>query len=261
MIPEFDLTGKVALVTGAGRGIGTGIGEVFAEAGADVVLNALTPRWVERRASAIAEATGRKVVAVVADVTRPHEVTEMMRRVLGAFGRLDILVNNLGDSIPGPLVSLPGAGDAGVTDADVAKVLDLNLVAAVHCTRAVGRHLLERRTGKVINVSSYSARRARANQTLYTAAKTALLGFTQSLAVEWAPFGIQVNAIAPGVFPDVLTVGEDGYRRAVVDAERRVPLGRVGQLREVGLLALYLASAASDYMTGQVLCLDGGLTA
>jgi NAD(P)-dependent dehydrogenase (short-subunit alcohol dehydrogenase family) len=108
-------------------------------------------------------------------------------------------------------------------------------------------------------ISSFSGTRGRPNLTLYSAGKSGLTGFTRSLALEWAPFGIQVNGICPGTFPDPVTLGEEGYRKAVESARVSVPLGREGRLREVGLLALYLASPASDYMTGQMLFLHGGL--
>jgi NAD(P)-dependent dehydrogenase (short-subunit alcohol dehydrogenase family) len=120
--------------------------------------------------------------------------------------------------------------------------------------------MLARRSGKVINVGSFASERGRAMLTIYAAAKSALVGFTRSLALEWAPYGVQVNGIAPGLFPDPVTVGEAGYVERQRNAQKVVPLQREGRLREVGLLALYLAGSASDYMTGQTLYLDGGLT-
>lgn len=252
VVPEYDLSGKVAFVTGAGRGIGKGIAQVLAEAGAEVVVNALTPRYVEGLAAEIREATGRRVIPLVADVTKSDEVERALQRILGDFGALHILVNNLGDAIRKPLVEL--------TDGELRTILDLNLTATVLCSRAVGPHMLARRSGKVINIASFASAKGTPALTIYAAAKSALVGFTRALALEWAPHGVQVNAIGPGLFPDPVTVGEEGYRRRVEDAKRTVPLGREGRLREVGLLALYLASAASDYMTGQTLYLDGGLT-
>ena len=251
-IPEYDLTGKVVFVTGAGRGIGKGIAQVLAEAGADVIINALTSRYVEGLAADIGKATGRRVVPLVADVTKADEVERAIARIVGEFGALHILVNNLGDAIRKPLVQL--------TDEELRTVLDLNFTATVLCSRAVGPHMLARRSGKVINITSFAAAKGTPNLTIYAAAKAALVGFTRALALEWAPSGIQVNGIGPGLFPDPVTVGEAGYRQRVEDAKLTVPLKREGRLREVGLLALYLASAASDYMTGQTLYLDGGLT-
>ena len=261
MLAEYNLAGKVALVTGAGRGIGTGIAEVLAEAGASVVINALTPRFAEGIARSIGEKTGGRVVAMTADVTDESAVAGLADRVLSDFGQIDILVNNLGDAIPGLLVPLPDRPDRpAVTESQLKLVIDLNLMAAIHCTRAFGPGMLERRRGKVINIASFAALRGQANLSGYATGKTALLGLTRSLALEWASYGIQVNAIAPGFFPDPVTAGAEGYAKTCRDCETRVPAGREGRLREVGLLALYLASPASDYMTGQVLSLDGGLT-
>jgi 2-deoxy-D-gluconate 3-dehydrogenase len=260
MMPaEYDVTGKVVFITGAGRGIGKGIAQVLAEAGADIALNALTPKYVEGTAAQIAAASGRRVVPVIADVTKSDEVRRAVDSILATFGRIDVLVNALGDSIRKPLAALPGAEGAGVTDDELRFIMDINLTEALLCTRAVGPHMLARRSGKVINIASWTAHQGGRDMVLYTTAKTALAGFTRAQALEWAPYGVHVNAIAPGLFPDVVTSGEERVRQLTQRAEQTVPLGRPGRLREVGLLALYLASNASDYMTGQTILLDGGL--
>lgn len=261
MLPaEYDVAGKVVFITGAGRGIGKGIAEVLAEAGADVAINALTPRYVENTAAEIANATGRRVIPVIADVTKADGVQHAIDTVMHACGRIDVLVNNLGDAIRKPLVTLPGKTDAALSDDELKFVMDINLTEAILCTRAVGPHMLERRSGKVINIASWTARQGGGEMVVYTIAKTALVGFTRAQALEWASYGVQVNAIAPGIFPDPVTAGEERARQTVERAARLVPLGRAGRLREVGFLALYLASAASDYMTGQTIFLDGGMS-
>jgi len=263
MLPAaYDVTGKVVFITGAGRGIGKGIAQVLAEAGADVAINALTPRYVESTAAEIASASGRRVVPVIADVTKTDGVQQAIDTVIETFGRLDVLVNNLGDSIRKPLVALPGQAQAAdaLSDDELNFIMDINLTEAILCTRAVGPHMLERRSGKVINISSWTARQGGGEMVVYTIAKTALVGFTRAQALEWAPYGIQVNGIAPGIFPDPVTAGAERARQTAERAARIVPLGRPGQLREVGYIALYLASAASDYMTGQTLFLDGGMS-
>jgi NAD(P)-dependent dehydrogenase (short-subunit alcohol dehydrogenase family) len=186
-------------------------------------------------------------------------VEGLFQKVLREFGRIDILVNNLGDAIAKPLVPLPGQKGSPVSDEEIKGVIDVNLTATLLCTRAVGPHLLERRSGKIIIISSFSGVHGRSNLTLYAAGKSALSGFTRSLALEWAPYGIQVNGICPGTFPDPVTMGEAGYQQAVQEARTSIPVGREGGLREVGLLALYLASSASNYMIGQMLILHGGL--
>jgi NAD(P)-dependent dehydrogenase (short-subunit alcohol dehydrogenase family) len=262
MMPvEFDITGKVVFITGAGRGIGRGIAQVLAEAGADIALNALTPKYVESAAAEIAAASGRRIVPIVADVTKPDEVGRAVASVLATFGRIDVLVNGLGDSIRKPLVTLPDQADsaAGVSDDELRFIMDINLTEALLCTRAVGPHMLACRSGKVINIASWTAHQGGRDMVIYTTAKTALAGFTRAQALEWAPYGVHVNAIAPGIFPDVVTSGEERVRQSTQRAEQTVPLRRPGRLREVGLLALYLASSASDYMTGQTILLDGGL--
>ena len=262
MMPiEYDVTGKVVFITGSGRGIGKGIAQVLAEAGADIALNALTPKYVEGLAAQIAAASGRRIVPVIADVTKTDEVRRAVDSVLASFGRIDVLVNALGDAIRKPLVALPGKGEeAGdISDNELHLIMDINLTEALLCTRAVGPHMLARRSGKVINIAAWTAHQGGADMVLYTTAKTALAGFTRAQALEWAPYNVHINAIAPGLFPDVVTSGQEGVRQATQRAEQAVPLRRPGRLREVGLLALYLASEASDYMTGQTVVLDGGL--
>jgi len=160
-----------------------------------------------------------------------------------------------------PLTALPGKDrSTGVSDDELSFIMDINLTEALLCTRAVGPHMLARRSGKVINIASWAGHRGGSDMVLYTTAKTALACFTRAQALEWASFGVHVNAISSGLVPDVVTFGEERVRRAAQRAEQTVPLKRTGRLREVGLLALYLASDASDYMTGQTIPLDGGLS-
>ena len=255
---SFDVAGKVVLITGAGRGIGRGIAEVLAEAGADVALNALTPRYVEKAAREIATASGRRVVPVLADVTRPDDVERAVQQVQRDLGRIDVLINCLGDAIFKSLAPLPDRAVEVLSVEELRSVLDINLTSALLCTRAVAAQMLERRAGKVINVSATTAARGGGEVVAYTTAKTALRGFTRAQALEWAPYNIQVNAIAPGIFPDPISHGEQMVAQLEETARKRVPLKRVGDRREVGFIALYLASSASDYMTGQTLYLDGG---
>ncbi len=259
--PEFDITGKVVFITGSGRGIGKGIAQVLAEAGADVAINALTSKHVNGLAAEMSAATGRSVAPIVADMTDPDDVQRAFDQVVAQFGRVDVLVNALGDSIKKPLVALPGTDSlaSSISDEDLRFIMDINLTEALLTTRAVGPHMLKRGSGKVINIAAWTAHQGGRDMVLYTTAKTALAGFTRAQALEWAPYGVQVNCIGPGLFPDVVTNGEHGVRRTTEKAKTDVPLGRPGTLREAGLLALYLASSASDYMTGQTILLDGGL--
>jgi NAD(P)-dependent dehydrogenase (short-subunit alcohol dehydrogenase family) len=195
-------------------------------------------------------------------VTKSDDVRRAVDRVLAEFGRIDVLVNALGDSIRKPLVSLPERAETavGISDDEMRFIIDINLTEALLCTRAIGPHMLAWRSGKIINITSWTAHQGGRDMVLYTTAKTALAGFTRAQALEWASYRINVNAIAPGIFPDVVTSGEERVRQTMARAEQIVPLKRPGRLREVGFLALYLASSASDYMTGQTILLDGGMS-
>ncbi|HEY32726.1 MAG TPA: SDR family oxidoreductase [Dehalococcoidia bacterium] len=255
---EYDVSRKVVLITGAGRGIGRGIAEVLAEAGAEIALNALTDRYVKNTAREIATASGSNVVPMLADVTKTQEVNQLIERVLNEFGRLDVLVNCLGDAIRQPLVTFADDAIIPISDEDLKKIIDINLTGTILCTRAVGEYFIKQRRGKIINISSVTAGKGGGDLVLYTLAKAAIIGFTRTQALEWAPYNIQINSIAPGLFPDTHTYGDRA--KLPESVLRRIPLGRAGLVREVGLLALYLASPASDYMTGQAIFLDGGLS-
>jgi NAD(P)-dependent dehydrogenase (short-subunit alcohol dehydrogenase family) len=261
MIPEYSLKGKVALITGAGRGIGTGIAEVLAEAGATVVVNALTDKFLSKFTKELQQRSGSRIVGLTGDVTTPAGASRLVEEAVRNAGDIDILVNNLGDAIRRDLVPPPSeTNQEPISDDEIAKVMGLNLMSAIYCTRAVGSSMIKRKGGKVINISSFAGIKGSPHLTIYSIGKTGLSGFTRSLALEWAPYGINVNTIAPGIFPDVLTQGPEGVRRLVQERTPQIPLGRVGNLREAGLLALYLPSDASNYMTGQILPLDGGMT-
>ena len=262
MIAEFSLEGRTALVTGAGRGIGTGIATVLAEAGATVIVNALTDTHLGPFVAQLSQAIGRPVHGITGDCTTAEGAARLAQRASELAPPVDILVNNLGDAVRATFLPLDGAADAeALADDVITKSLDLNLMATIYCTRAFGPAMLARKQGKVINISSLSAVNGSPHLSIYAAAKAALGGFTRSLAQEWARHGVQVNAIAPGLFPDPAALGPERFAAVVDKTRSRIPMGRVGEFREVGLLALYLASSASDYMTGQVLSIDGGMTA
>ncbi len=258
-LPEYDLQGRTALVTGAGRGIGKGIVRVLAEAGCDVAVNSFTQANADAVAAEV-RALGRRSFGIAADATRLTEMERVADRVLHEFGRLDLLIPCVGDSIRGGVAPRPGSDARVMSEADWHSIIDINLTQAFTACSAFGKHLLEQRSGSVINISSFAAVRPRAEIVAYAAAKAGLSRFTESLALEWAPYDVRVNAIAPGQFPDIDTMTEEQLRQRDERAGQDIPLRRVGRLREVGLLAVYLGSPASAYVTGQTFVIDGGMT-
>ncbi len=267
---ELKLDGRVALVTGGGRGIGRTIALTLAQAGADVAVVARTASEIEDVAGEIRE-LGRQAVAIPTDVARSSDVDNAVEVTSGRLGPVDILVNNAGAHIGVPLVPLPGRelgplrvsriADLPFTDEEWDAVFATNTSAAMYGCRAVAPGMLERGYGKIINISSNNARQAFKYEAAYNSSKAALNMLTRVLALEWAPYGIRVNAIGPGEFETSMNDlgGDDPDERARMMA--RIPMGVPGNLRDLGLLAVYLASPASDYMTGQIIYLDGGQTA
>ena len=260
MLQDFDLTGKKALITGAGRGIGRGMALALAEAGADVGVTSLGEENAQKVAHEIASQTGRRGFGWAADGTRVEPMRALAERVFDQLGGLDILVNCLGDAIRGA-VSEGTPGDPYVlSEQNWHTVIDVNLTQAFVGCHVFGPHLLAQQSGCVINVSSFAAIRPSANMSAYAAAKAGLTRFTESLALEWAPRGVRVNAIAPGTFPDRQLMTEAAWQARNQEGGASVPLGRLGDVREVGLLAVYLASPAASYVTGQTIAIDGGRT-
>jgi len=267
VLNEFSLEGNVAIVTGAGRGIGKAISLTFAEAGADVVVAARSVDQIQETAKEIQE-IGRGCLPIATDVTSASQVEEMVNKALSRFGKVDILVNNAGAIIRKGVVPLPGVKLQGwqlVTDLNTMMsedewhyVIDTNLTGTFLCCRAVGAHMINQKKGKIINISSASADSVAPYYSAYSVSKTAINMFTRSLAIEWAPFNINVNAIGPGWFPTAFTASRFENAELKEEMTSGIPLGRVGELREAGLLAVYLASPASNYLTGQTIYLDGG---
>lgn len=257
----FSLDKKVALVTGGGRGIGAGIAEILLEAGATVIINALTNVHLGKTAARLRLAHGDRVTALVGDAASAAGASEIVAQATDRAGSIDILVNGVGDAIVGSFIE-EGCEEFDGAPAKMRSIVDLNLMSAIHCTHAVGAAMIQRKSGRVINIAGViGGVKGEGGLSIYSAAKAGVTGFTKSLAREWAPYGITVNAIAPGVFPDKENQSPEHYRLIEDAYLGRIPLGRFGRPREIGYLALYLAADASQYLTGQTLVLDGGLSA
>jgi NAD(P)-dependent dehydrogenase (short-subunit alcohol dehydrogenase family) len=258
-LPDFDVTGKRVLITGAGRGIGRGIALAMAEAGADVAITSLGEPNALKVAGEV-RALGRAGFGYAADGTSVGAMEAIRDQVLDDLGGLDVIVNCVGDSIPGTVAAAPDGQGRVMTEDDWHRVVDLNLTQAFVGSHVFGPHLLAQGSGCAINISSFAATRAGANMSAYAAAKTGLTRFTESLALEWAPYGVRSNGIAPGQFPDPEQMTEDEWRAREERGAATIPLKRFGRVREVGLMAIYLASDAAAYVTGQTFAIDGGRT-
>ncbi len=243
-----QLADQIAVITGAGRGIGRAIALQFASAGADVVCVSRTAENAEKAAAEV-RALGRKAWAHAVDVAEVAAVGAASEGILAETGRVDILVNNAGVTRDGLLMRL--------SEADWDAVLDTNLKGAFLFTKAFTRAFLKQRSGRIINVASVIGLIGNAGQCNYAASKAALIGFTKSVARELASRGITVNALAPGFIETDMTAAlNEEVRNEVL---KRIPLNRFGQPEEVAQAALFLASPAARYITGQVLTIDGGM--
>lgn len=252
----FRLDGKLAVVTGSSRGLGFEIAKALAEAGADVVISARDAQELQFAAAKIQEASGRTVHTMVADLANAAGAEAFCDELLKRFADIDILVNNVGGRRINTPVEEMSADDWQM-------VLDVNLTQAFVCTRRVGARMLARGYGRIINISSISGLIAfrPAPSRSYEAAKTGLLGFTRSVAADWADRGVTVNAIAPGPFLTEVHRPKLAADPALLESfVREIPMGRLGRPEELGPAAVFLASDASSYITGATLVIDGGQT-
>jgi 2-deoxy-D-gluconate 3-dehydrogenase len=246
----FSLDGTVSVVTGGGRGLGYGIGLALAGAGSDLVIVSRSHNELERASREIMEETKRKVVPFPLDLTKGGGVEGLVKAVLREFGRIDLLVNNAGTTVRKPFVE--------ITEKEFDDVVRLNLRAVFFLTQAVVREMVKQKKGKIINIASLGSQIGLRNISAYTATKGGIASLTRTLALELAPHNIHVNALAPGYYRTQLTEAlfrdEEGSRWVL----SRIPLGRPGVPNDLAGAAVFLASSASDYVTGQILFIDGG---
>ncbi|AIY04238.1 gluconate 5-dehydrogenase [Planococcus sp. PAMC 21323] len=248
----FNLDGKTAIITGGGRGLGAMMAEAFAEAGANIVVCSRKVEACQETANKI-EKMGVKALALACDVTSESDVESVIQKTLEKFGSIDILVNNSGATWGAPVIDMP-------LDA-WKKVMDVNVTGTFLMSRAVGKTMIEQNSGKIINIASVAGLGG-IDPTLmdtigYNTSKGAVITFTKDLAAKWGQYNINVNAIAPGFFPTKMS-------KAIMDRGKesllaKTPLNRFGTEEDLKGTALFLASKASDYITGDVVIVDGGM--
>ena len=248
----FRLDGKVAIVTGASRGLGRAMALALAEAGADVALAARSVPDLDDSAHQV-ERRGRRALAIPTDVADYAQVEALVERAVDGLGRLDILVNNSGIAHVSPVAEMPPE--------EFRRTVEVNLIGVFNGCRAAAARLIAQQSGKVVNLASVLGAVGLPGYAAYSASKGGVIALTRALGVEWARHNVQVNAIAPGWF--VTDMNAEAFDDARVRERllRDVPARRTGRLEEIGPLLVYLASPASDYMTGQTVFLDGGHSA
>jgi NAD(P)-dependent dehydrogenase (short-subunit alcohol dehydrogenase family) len=250
-IELFQLRDKVAIVTGTSRGLGKSMAMALAEVGANIVLVGRNKEKLEEATHEVAD-FGVKTLPVVADVTRAEEVEALVSRAIEKFGKVDVLVNNVGTYIGKPIVES--------TLEDWHNLINTNLTSTYLCSREVGKYMVERQRGKVINMAAALGALGANNATAYCASKGGVIQLTRALAVEWAKYNINVNAIAPGTMETEITrsmLEDPTVRKAVTG---KIPLKRIGQPSDLAGAVIFLATQASDYVTGQTLFVDGGFS-
>ncbi len=251
MVPnKFSLQDRVAVVTGSGRGIGKGIALALAGVGGHVVNAARTVSEIEATSAEVRK-LGRRSIAVPADIRLSDQIDNVVKRALDEFGRIDIWVNNAGGGIPKPSLEVSERSwNTGIIE---------NLTSVFLCCKAVAKVMIEQKKGSIINISSVGGLHASPNSASYGAAKAGVISLTTSLAVEWAPYNIRVNCVAPGA---IMTPGwadrTTPERREATAAS--IPLGRVGTPEDIGFAVVFFASDAAEWITAQTLVVNGGPT-
>lgn len=247
----FELRGRVALVTGASKGLGKSMAMALGEAGADIVMVARGPVKLAEAEKEVAD-MGVRTLTVAADVTIPEDVDKMVSQALAKFGKIDILVNNVGTYVGKPIEES--------TTEDWFNLINTNLTSTYLCCRAVGKHMMERQRGKVVNMAAAIGALGARNSSAYCASKGGVIQLTRALAVEWAKYHITVNAIAPGTMETEITAKmlEDPKVRKAL--EGKIPMNRIGQPSDLAGTVIFLSASGSDYITGQTIFVDGGFS-
>lgn len=246
MLEKLALNNRVAVITGGGGGLGTAIALAMSEAGAKIVITDFRPEDGERAVAKVISAGG-KAIFLPADVTKSEQVNDMIAKAITQWGKVDILVNGAG------IVREEKRGFIWeISDAEWHRGIDTNLTGAFYCSRVVAKHMVDRKYGKIINIASGFGMRGRRNSFMYNTAKAGVILLTMSLALTLSRDGIRSNVIAPGLFETW------GDRERYKTLSPFIPMGRVGNPVEMGALAVYLASEASDYVTGEIFSIDGG---
>ena len=250
----FNIKGHAAIITGASSGLGMTFAEALAECGANVVLAARRIERLEKLADTLTRKYGVKAIPVKTDVSQESDVLRMVKTAVEKFGSLEILVNNAGIASLSPSVDM--------TVEEWKKVIDVNLTGVFLCARTAAREMIKKEYGKIVNIASiYGAVGDIFHAAPYYASKGAVINLTRAFAIEWAQYKINANAIAPGFFPSEMTEQVFKDENALKHILSRTPLGRVGEPRDLKTVLLYLASPASNYVTGQTIFVDGGWTA